>query len=80
LNDVDLCLRLRKKGYKIVWTPFAQLYLNDSENRKDKTVEKSMVFEYDKDFFMKRWLYENDPYYNTNLSASASFIPKEEFK
>ena len=24
-NDVDFCLRVRDKGYRIVWTPYAQL-------------------------------------------------------
>src|SRR5262249_45837045 len=25
-NDVDLCLKVRQKGYRVVWTPHAQLY------------------------------------------------------
>jgi len=25
-NDVDLCLKIRERGYLIVWTPFAELY------------------------------------------------------
>jgi O-antigen biosynthesis protein len=25
-NDIDLCLRLRKFGYRVVWTPFAELF------------------------------------------------------
>ena len=24
-NDVDFCLRLRARGYRIVWTPYAEL-------------------------------------------------------
>src|SRR5690606_22792957 len=25
-NDVDLCLRVREKGYRNIWTPYADLY------------------------------------------------------
>src|SRR5260370_8643412 len=25
-NDVDLCFRSREKGYRFVWTPFAELF------------------------------------------------------
>src|SRR5699024_6939228 len=25
-NDVDFCLRLRKAGWRVVWTPYAELY------------------------------------------------------
>lgn len=33
LNDVDLCLRLREKGYLIIWTPFATLTHHESYSR-----------------------------------------------
>ena len=33
LNDVDLCLRLRQRGYLIVYTPFALLYHHESGTR-----------------------------------------------
>ena len=32
-NDVDLCLKIRKHGYLIVWTPFAELYHYESITR-----------------------------------------------
>ena len=25
-NDIDFCLRMRETGYRIVWTPEAELY------------------------------------------------------
>ena len=25
-NDIDFCLRIRETGYRIVWTPEAELY------------------------------------------------------
>ncbi len=33
LNDVDLCLRIRQKGYLIVFTPFAELFHFESKSR-----------------------------------------------
>jgi len=32
-NDVDLCLRLREKGYKIIYSPHARLYHYESLTR-----------------------------------------------
>ncbi len=29
-NDVDFCLQVRRAGYRIVWTPYAQLYHHES--------------------------------------------------
>ena len=33
LNDVDFCLKIRKKGYLNVFTPFAELYHYESKSR-----------------------------------------------
>ncbi|MCK4353154.1 glycosyltransferase [candidate division WOR-3 bacterium] len=59
--DVDLCLRLRKKGFLIVYTPYAQLYYYGL--REDKC-------ERDRLLFTKRWgeALGDDPYYNPNFS------------
>jgi O-antigen biosynthesis protein len=32
-NDIDLCLRLRELGYRVVWTPFAELFHVESVSR-----------------------------------------------
>jgi O-antigen biosynthesis protein len=32
-NDVDLCLRVRKLGYRVIWTPFAELFHVESVSR-----------------------------------------------
>jgi O-antigen biosynthesis protein len=32
-NDIDLCLRLRKFGYRVLWTPFAELFHVESVSR-----------------------------------------------
>lgn len=44
-NDVDLCLKLRERGYRNVWTPFAELYHWESALRgEEDTVEKRVRF------------------------------------
>ncbi|MBD3244420.1 MAG: glycosyltransferase [Candidatus Moranbacteria bacterium] len=73
-NDVDLCLKIRKKGYLIVYTPYAKLYHYESLSRgndamsKDKKRRKEMQKEIE--FMQKKWkkTLKKDPYYNPNLS------------
>ena len=62
-NDVDLCLRLREKGYLNVYTPYAVLYHYEAASRGYKRDPEA-------EYIKKRWGYliENDPYYNPNLS------------
>jgi GT2 family glycosyltransferase len=66
-NDVDLCLRLRRGGYLIVYTPYALLCHRESASR-GRTVSQDEV-----SFMMTKWRNEilNDPYYNPNLSLKA---------
>jgi GT2 family glycosyltransferase len=61
-NDVDFCLRLREAGYRIVWTPEAELYYDATGNSVDGTEIK---------YFEERWaqLLKSDPYYNPNLTV-----------
>lgn len=74
-NDVDLCMRIRKAGYLIVWTPYAELYHYESKSRgMDTTPEKRRRFLGEVDRFQKRWVKElqaGDPYYNPNLTLRA---------
>ena len=71
-NDVDLCLRLRQKGYLIVWTPAAELYHDESTTRggDDRPHNREQVA---KEIALLRgkWgdvLRDGDPYYNPNLT------------
>ena len=62
LADVDLCLKIRRAGYLIVYTPLAKLCWDPSPpERSDASAEVIM---------RQRWsdVLERDPYYNPNLS------------
>ena len=70
-NDVDLCLRVRKAGYRIVWTPYATLVHHESASRgPEDTPEKRARFQAEAAIMRARWGVElrADPYYNPNLS------------
>ncbi|WP_186208720.1 glycosyltransferase family 2 protein [Burkholderia gladioli] len=71
-NDVDLCLRLREAGYRIVWTPYAVLYHYESYSRGDDQAssEKRARFNREKNFMISRWGTDqfDDPYYSVNLT------------
>ena len=70
-NDVDLCLRLRQKGLKIIWTPYAELYHLESASRgKDLLPSQSARSKREQLNFIQRWTERGfcDPYYNPNLS------------
>jgi len=79
-NDTDLCMRIRKAGYLIIWTPYAELYHYESLSRgMEDTPEKQARFESEKELFRSRWRAEldsGDPYYNPNLTLNrADFTP-----
>lgn len=80
-NDVDLCMRIRKAGYLIVWTPYAELYHYESKSRgTEDTPEKRQRFVGEVKRFQARWekeLAAGDPYYNPNLTLDREdFSPK----
>jgi len=74
-NDVDLCLKIRRAGYRIVWTPFAKLIHHESKSRgAEDTPEKRKRFEGEVLTMLDRWGPElrADPYYNINLSRNSA--------
>lgn len=72
LNDVDFCLRIRRAGYYIVWTPFAELYHYESESRGYEDTPEKMKRAFGEQYYFKeRWndfLQKGDPFYNVNLT------------
>ena len=71
-NDVDLCLRIREKGYVNVWTPYAEMYHYESATRGyEDTPEKQARFAKEIDYMKSRWegnRLMDDPAYNPNLT------------
>jgi GT2 family glycosyltransferase len=75
-NDIDFCLRMRDRGYLIVYTPFAELTHHESvsRGRSTDTAEARIMVE--------RWssyIKEGDPYSNPNLSRQRTefALPQE---
>lgn len=76
LNDVDFCMRARRAGYLVVWTPYAELYHFESKCRgAEDTPAKQARFQQEVSMFKNRWkeeLEKGDPYYNPNFSLDRS--------
>lgn len=62
-NDVDLCLRVRARGYRVVYTPHAVLRHYESQTRGARATAD------DAWLMVRRWrdVLADDPYYNPNL-------------
>lgn len=63
-NDVDFCLRIRERGYLIVWTPYALVTHYESESRGYDLNPAEI------DYMIARWgdVLLRDPYYSPNLT------------
>jgi len=64
-QDVDLCLRLRKRGMRLIWTPRAVVIHHESISRRNYY---DMV---DRMLLLDQWesvIERGDPYYNSNLN------------
>lgn len=73
-NDVDLCLKVRKNGYLIVYDPYAKLYHMESKTRgAEDSKEKVRRFQTEIEYMRCHWidiLKNGDPCYNKNLSLT----------
>ncbi len=79
LNDLDLCLRIRAMGLRVVWTPFATLRHHESASRGDEAdAGKAARFRQECRFLRDRWAatLDADPFYNRHFSRfDHSFLP-----
>ncbi|MEX5668068.1 glycosyltransferase [Pseudomonas neuropathica] len=68
-NVVDLCLRIGREGYLVVWNPHARLALGTRPSAV-ATSEEQQQHEREQDTFYQRWLplIARDPAYNVNLA------------
>ena len=70
-NDVDYCLRVREHGWRVVWTPRAELYHHESVSRgKQEDPRKITRAARELAYMRQRWgaVMRHDPFYNLNLS------------
>lgn len=71
-NDIDFCLKVGKEGYRVVFTPFAELYHYESKSRgKEDTPEKQERFAQEMRTFNSRWksiMDKGDPCYNRHFT------------
>lgn len=68
-NDIDMCMRMRMLGYRIVYTPHAELTHFESASRTSLKRPGSEVM-----LFLQRWreLLSDDPAYHPRLSRRTS--------
>ena len=74
-NDADFCLRIRKAGYCVTFTPYAQLYHYEfvSRGREMGNREKELRWKREQALFMELWpgyFVEGDPFSNQNLKRN----------
>ena len=71
-NDVDFCLKILEKGYRIVYNPYVELVHFESKSRGyEISKEKEERFEKECNNFKEKWkevLSKPDPYYNENFT------------
>ena len=85
-NDVDLCLRIEAKGYRNVWTPFAELTHVESASRgPDTDSENRARLNRESEYMQRTWgeRLRHDPAYSPNLTLedypfTLAFPPRTE--
>ena len=76
-NDVDLCLRLRRAGYNILWTPYAELYHLESASRGYDDQPQHLDRALQEAAYMKKhWsrALSADPFYSPNLTLAEETV------
>lgn len=77
-NDIDLCLRARSAGYRVMWTPFVGLRHLEAATRGDpdsgtRRTEEQQAFAQFRDLWGAR--VGRDPYFNANLDVGQRGCP-----
>lgn len=74
-NDIDFCLKVGEAGYRIIWTPHAELYHHESVSRgHDDSPERQARFDKEAAYMREHWgtLLAADPAYSPNLTLAES--------
>ncbi|HEY6510868.1 MAG TPA: glycosyltransferase family 2 protein [Burkholderiaceae bacterium] len=73
-NDIDFCLRIRRSGLRVIWTPHAQLYHHESATRGTaRSAAAERRYQSEVAFMQRNWgpVLQCDPAYNPNLTLRA---------
>jgi GT2 family glycosyltransferase len=73
-NDVDLCVRLRQKGWRIIWTPAVEMYHHESASvGQHSAPHRHAQFAQEVKLMRDRWgeVLDSDPFFNPNLSLAS---------
>lgn len=75
-GDIDLCLRFRRAGKSVVYTPFARLYHRESHTRGYDSITDEKFLEAIS-YITDKWNLSNfkDPFYNPNLPDNCEGKP-----
>jgi len=76
-NDVDLCIRIRQAGYRIIFTPFAVLTHHESKSRGADTAGKNLKrLQGEMKYIQERWggILCCDPFHHPSLSLEHSGV------
>jgi O-antigen biosynthesis protein len=77
-SDVDLCFRVRSKGYRVIWTPNATLVHKELATRgPDNTPEKVERSRKEESYMAEKWAVylKEDPFWSPNLEAEEDAPP-----
>jgi len=70
-NDIDYCLRLQEAGFRVIFTPHAELVHHESATRgNDDPLPRRLRARREVEYMRQRWRerMRDDPYYNPNLT------------
>ena len=71
---MDLCLKIRRQNYLVIYNPYVELYHYESKTRgAEDSEEKVRRFQREIEYMRSHWidiLKKGDPYYNKNLSLT----------
>ncbi|MBN8928873.1 MAG: glycosyltransferase [Rhodospirillales bacterium] len=72
-SDVDFCLRVSERGYRVIWTPYAWLMHKERTTRgSDDTPDTKLQRLQERLYLRRRWLerLEREPFWSPNLALS----------
>jgi GT2 family glycosyltransferase len=70
-TDIDLCFRLQERGYRVIMTPYTELYHWAAGSwERDRDSRMAPRFEGERRHMTRRWAVrlQRDPYYSPNLT------------